>query len=221
MEPFVIGQFTCTKELGSGATGKVYLGQHLDGTQVAVKVLNSQHPKYESLRDSLHTEINTLKRLNHENIVKLIQARFDVQWIQNGQAQFGDYIVTELMPNGELYDFIDNKKGRLEEKFAKIAFKQILASIAYLHRQGIVSRDIKLENLLVSSDYKIKLADLGFAGRLEGIEGNNLLESRVGSPGYMAPEMVELNTIGYNGQAVDTFALGVVLFLMVTQATPF
>ena len=82
----------------------------------------------------MHTEINTLKRLNHDNIVKLIQARFDVEWIQNGQAQLGDYIVTELMPNGELYDFIDNKKGRLEEKFAKIAFKQILASIAYLHR---------------------------------------------------------------------------------------
>ena len=73
----------------------------------------------------------------------------------------------------------------------------------------------------MSSDFKIKLADLGFAGKLEGIEGSNLLESRVGSPGYMAPEMVELNTIGYNGQAVDTFALGVVLFLMVTQATPF
>ena len=124
----------------------------------------------------MQTEINTLKRLNYENIVKLIQAQFNVEWIQNGHVQSGDYIVTELMPNGELYDFIDNEKGRMEEKFAKIAFKQILASIAYLHRKGMVSRDIKLENLLVSSDFKIKLADLGFAAKLEGNDGNNLLE---------------------------------------------
>ena len=124
----------------------------------------------------MQTEIDTLKRLNHENIVKLIQAQFNVEWIQNGHVQSGDYIVTELMPNGELYDFIDNVKGRMEEKFAKVAFKQILASIAYLHRKGMVSRDIKLENLLVSSDFKIKLADLGFAGNLEGINGDNLLE---------------------------------------------
>ena len=79
-------------------------------------------------------EVNALLKLKHQYIVKLIEAIFSIEWIQNGKLQYGDCIVTELMPNGELYDFVDNEKGRIEEKFAKVAFKQIIASIAYLHR---------------------------------------------------------------------------------------
>ena len=94
----------------------------------------------------------------------------------------------------------------------------MVAGLTYMHHQGIVNRDIKLENMLVADDFTIKIADFGFAKPMEG-RGDGQIATYLGTPGYMAPEIIEGRL--YSGQAVDIFALGIVLFSMVTVSSPF
>lgn len=75
----------------------------------------------------------------------------------------GDYIATEVVPNGELFDYVDNPMGAISEPVAKQLFLQMLAALTYLHRGGLVNRDLKLENMLVGDDFNIRMADFGFA----------------------------------------------------------
>lgn len=94
----------------------------------------------------------------------------------------------------------------------------MLAGMTYMHHRGFANRDIKLENMLIGEDFSIKIADFGFAKPMQG-RGDGKTESFLGTPGYMAPEIIEDQA--YSGQAVDVYALGIVLFAMVTGAQPF
>jgi len=116
-----------------------------------------------------------------------------------------------VVPNGELFDYVDNPMGGISEAVAKQVFLQMLA--------GLVNRDLKLENMLVGADFNIRIADFGFAQALEGRNQDGQITTFLGTPGYMAPELMEDRA--YSGTAVDTYALGVVLFAMVTKSTPF
>ena len=122
---FIIDGITCTRELGTGATGSVYLGQDPNGTMVAVKILEKDeyNPRYAKLHANMIKEIDALRALNHPNIIKLISAGLDVNWSQGGVNKTGDYLASELVPNGELFDFISCSKGRMDEPIAKNAFK--------------------------------------------------------------------------------------------------
>ena len=123
------------------------------------------------------------------------------------------------MINGELFDLIDSDRGRITERLAKPILKQIVSALAFMHQNGIANRDIKLENVIVDQNFDLKMADFGFAKILEGPDKSGVLNTRLGTPGYMAPEI--LDRIGYSGEKTDTFALGVILFSMVTLTTPF
>ena len=136
-------------------------------------------------------EKDVLEQLDHRNIMKIIEAKLDAQWVdENGQDQSGDYIASEVVMNGELFDFIDNRHGRFSEPVAKHLFLQMLAGMTYMHHRGFANRDIKLENMLIGDDFKIKLAAFGFAKPMEG-QGDGKLETFLGTPGYMAPEILE------------------------------
>ena len=123
------------------------------------------------------------------------------------------------MPNGELFDYVDNPMGPISEPVAKQLFLQMLAALTFLHQGGLVNRDLKLENMLVGDDFNIRMADFGFAQALEGRHADGENHTFLGTPGYMAPEIMEGRP--YRGAAVDTYALGVVLFALVTASTPF
>ena len=88
-----------------------------------------------------------------------------------------------------------------------------------MHQSGFANRDIKLENVIVDHNFDIKMADFGFAKVLEGVDKSGVLNTRLGTPGYMAPEILDRR--GYSGDKTDIFALGVILFSMVTLTTPF
>ena len=88
-----------------------------------------------------------------------------------------------------------------------------------MHDQGICNRDFKLENMLVGDDLAIRVADFGFAAPVEGEARDGARTTRLGTPGYMAPELLEGRA--YGGAAVDLYALGVILFAMVTVSMPF
>ena len=131
------------------------------------------------------------------------------------------------MNGGELFSFV-SVSGALPEPICRHYFHKILAALMYLHGKGIAHRDLKLDNILVDADtYDIKIADFGFAMPVWGRDGSGMLQTKRGTPEYMAPEIWEQSNYpygkapGYNGQAVDLFALGVILFNLMTGFLPF
>ena len=121
----------------------------------------------------------------------------------------------ELCPGGDLLNYV-RKRRKLTEKPAKYIFKQIMQGIAYMHQQGIVHRDIKLDNILLDGHGNIKIADFGVSRRV--IEGELLFE-QCGTPAYIAPEIVQ--EIGYKGFPVDIWSAGVCLYAIMYGSVPF
>lgn len=115
------------------------------------------------------------------------------------------------MKNGTLFDILEN--GALEAKYTRFLFKQALSAIEYLHKLGYSHRDIKLDNILVGSDYDLKLADFGLASK------SKKSSTVKGTLYYMAPEVVAEKE--YNTNDSDLYALAVVLFSMLTHSMPF
>jgi serine/threonine protein kinase len=93
-----------------------------------------------------------------------------------------------------------------------------MEGLRHMHSQNICHRDIKLENLLLNSDFMLKIADFGFACLIEGDNKSGVLTTRLGTEGYMAPEIYLMK---YSGVKVDVFAAGVVLFIMLSGHPPF
>lgn len=137
---------------------------------MALKVLEQgNNPNYTALHKNMMKEIEALNAVgDHPYIMKIVNHGFDKHWTHNGEDKSGDYIATEVVPNGELFDFVDNPMGAISEPVAKQIFLQMLAGLNYLHKSGRVNRDLKLENMLVGEDFNIRMADFGFATVLEG-----------------------------------------------------
>jgi len=95
----------------------------------------------------------------------------------------------------------------------------MITGLEYLHGQGFAHRDMKPENLLFDEEFNLKIADFGFATALAGKDGSGLLRTILGTESYMAPEIN--NKSPYSGTAVDVFAAGIILFIMITGHPPF
>jgi len=201
--------YVLEKELGSGAFSVVYLATHkTTGKKWAVKVVDK---KSTSAKQML-SEIKVMSMLEHENVVNFNEI-FDTPRAY--------YVVLEYITGGELFDRIIELQRYTEGEAIKVV-KQSLLALDHLHSKGFVHRDLKPENLLLSSkedDAVVKLADFGFA---EQCSGHNL-KSILGTPAYMAPEMVALrkNREGGYGQPVDSWAMGLIIYIMLSGIHPF
>ena len=94
-----------------------------------------------------------------------------------------------MITGGELFDYIANT-GAFDESVCKFYFKQMLQGIHYIHSKGFSHRDLKPENILLDKNFNIKIVDFGFACPLEGRDGSGINRSQIGTPGYMAPEII-------------------------------
>jgi serine/threonine protein kinase len=163
--------------LGRGASGAVYRALNLGtGRTVAVKQIKiSDLPKQE-LR-TIQLEIDLLKNLHHANIVKY-----------HGFAKSSEslYIILEYCENGSLHSICKNF-GKFPEHLVAKFMSQILQGLLYLHEQGVIHRDIKGANILMTKDGFVKLADFGVATKDKASEA-----SVVGTPYWMAPEVIEM-----------------------------
>eukprot|EP01091_Cochliopodium_minus_P019875 TRINITY_DN8497_c0_g1_i1.p1 TRINITY_DN8497_c0_g1~~TRINITY_DN8497_c0_g1_i1.p1 ORF type:complete len:316 (-),score=79.65 TRINITY_DN8497_c0_g1_i1:59-1006(-) len=196
------------EEIGRGAFSICSLGIHKEtGKKVAIKTIEKKNVGDE-YKKNLETEMTILKKVNHPNIIKL-EEMFE--------TQDNLYLVMELITGGELFDRIV-EKGCYSETEAATVVHKILDAIKYLHEQGICHRDLKPENLLLSShndDISVKIADFGLS---KIISKKVMMQTACGTPGYVAPEV--LNATGY-GPEVDLWSIGVITYILLCGFPPF
>lgn len=193
-------------ELGRGNFSTVKLGTHeLTKERVAVKILDKSKltPKAKKM---LAKEISSMETVHHKNIIRL----FEVV-----ETYTKVHLVMEFVSGGELYQRLTTD-GRMKEPEAKQAFAQILSAVKHIHERHIIHRDIKAENVFCGPRGVVKLGDFGFSTK---VSGNEELRTFCGSPPYAAPELFKDES--YSGPPVDIWALGVLLFFMLTGQMPF
>jgi len=159
--------------------------------------------------DNVKREIEVMKKLNHKNIICLE----DVFEEEGSTGKI--YMVLEYVGGGELFEHIIGR-GNYSENDAAFAVRQIIEAVAYLHSKGIAHRDLKPENLLCTGPNNeiIKVADFGLSKEYS----NQSLETIVGTPDYVAPEV--LRGKGYTN-AVDIWSIGVITYVLLCGSPPF
>jgi len=194
--------------LGSGTYGEVKDATIIEtGYPVAIKIIRKETVK--DHEDLVKTEMDVVQRLNHPNIVKLLD------WFESKDKY---YMVFDKASGGELFDRIISQ-GKFTEKDGRFHIKTVLSAIAYCHEQGIVHRDLKPENLLFkdeSPESPLMLADFGICKSVTSDE--QVMTTLCGSFGYTAPEV--LLRKGY-GKGVDLWSLGVITYTMLCGYTPY
>lgn len=255
------GDFILGNTIGEGEFGKVKLGWKQDSNaqvrcifktqprttlinlqlQVAIKLIKREAVGSNPFRlAKIRREVSILRGLNHPNIVRLFEMVETDRYIG---------IVLEYASGGELFDYILNHRY-LKDNSARRLFSQLISGVGYLHKRGIVHRDLKLENLLLDRNRNIIITDFGFANTFDpheeltedeelhlqdkdqvkrmgldkvkanGTRRGDLMQTSCGSPCYAAPELVVSDSL-YTGRKVDVWSCGVILYAMLAGYLPF
>ena len=206
---------TTIATITTGGTAVVYSGVDLTTSKpVALKVMSAKHKKESNLK-AVKREIEYAMSVRCEYVVQLLDFVSDEQHV---------VIVWELIEGSDLLDLLNEKGGRLNERDAAFYFSQLHQAISFIHSNGLVHRDLKPENCMVeASTNKIKLIDFGLSKH-----DQSAVTLGVGTPDYMSPELLGMDAGDdfvalkqrregkYDAKACDVWALGVLLYLLVT-----
>ena len=215
-----LGKYFVTKKLGAGFSATIRLAHTEDGTSYALKIFDrSKAENDDKFLQLVDEEVGATLELKHKNIVKYFEFEKDAEYVKSdGSKKKVAYIAQEPIMGGELFAHIYHT-GIFEEAQCRYFFKQILSGIGFMHRAGFSHRDLKPENIVLDHNFDCKVVDFGFAAPLEGRDGSGFQRTFRGTLAYMAPEI--LNREAYQGDSVDLFALGCILFVMRSGAMPF
>ncbi|KAI8593281.1 kinase-like domain-containing protein, partial [Geranomyces variabilis] len=206
----VLGDYQVGKTIGQGAFSKVKIGIHKETNQkVAIKIIDKRQvaAKAEKAK-KLQLEVQLLMRLDHPNVIRLYQVM---------ETEEECFVVMEYAQGGELIEHIA-ARGHLPEKEARRYFRQIISAMDHCHLANVVHRDLKLENLLLNGERDILISDFGL-GRTYRSDAEELMKTFCGTPNYAAVELI--SGIPYVGVKSDIWAMGVVLYVMMTGRPPF
>ncbi|MDP2437757.1 MAG: protein kinase [archaeon] len=204
------------KQLGAGASGNVSQVRHVHtGAQAAMKVVSipveaegcsREDPKLQN--KTIQREAEIMKRLDHPNIVQLQECfESEGKW----------HLVMELVTGGELLDrLVSSPDSRIPEPQARSWFRQIVSAVHYCHANGVVHRDLKLENILIDAAGQARITDFGLANFFASSDA--FLKTLCGSARYAPPEILAGGM--YRGPPLDVWALGIILFVMLAGEFP-
>ena len=205
-QPRVVGIYQVGEIIGRGACGKVYkglntkTGEHVAIKQVALRNIKEEH------KSAILMEINLLKKLDHPNIVKYIDSVY---------TDFYLNIILEYIECGSLANSL-KKFGRFNEPVVTIYIKHVLEGLKFLHTQGVIHRDIKGANILITKTGLVKVADFGVATKLSETEKSH---SFAGTPYWMAPEVIGMS--GNVTTACDIWSLACTVIELITGKPPY
>ena len=206
---FNLGPYVITGWIGQGGMGQVFKGEHMVlGRVSAIKVLPLDKTTDYAI-SNFHRESKLQARMDHPNLVRAYDAGHD------GKVHF---LVTEYVPGHDLRRLIRNQ-GKLTVAEAAGVVMQIAQGLYYAHQQGLIHRDIKPGNILVTEDGTAKLSDLGLSGFVDNEIEDPRAGKIVGTADYLAPELIrnprEVSTV------TDIYSLGCTLYYSITGKVPF
>ncbi|HSQ79362.1 MAG TPA: serine/threonine-protein kinase [Candidatus Bathyarchaeia archaeon] len=201
-------RFEIIEEIGQGGMGTVYKAYDSKIREVvALKLLRAEIASDPEIIERFRNELKLARQVSHRHVCRM----YDL-----GEEWLSIYISMEYVPGEDLKSFI-RRSGHLNEAKAVGLAKQIAEGLAEAHRLGVVHRDLKPQNIMIDRDGNAKIMDFGIARSLHtrGVTGTGVI---IGTPEYMAPEQAEGKDID---RRVDIYALGAILFEMVTGRVPF
>ncbi|PHH82301.1 hypothetical protein CDD82_6409 [Ophiocordyceps australis] len=203
--------------IGKGTYGRVYLGMNattgeflaVKEVEVNPKAAGGDKAKMRELVAALDQEIDTMQHLDHDNIV---------QYLGCERKEASISIFLEYISGGSIGSCL-RKHGKFEESIVSSLTRQTLSGLAYLHREGILHRDLKADNILLDLDGTCKISDFGISKKTDNIYGNDKTNSMQGSVFWMAPEVILSQKEGYSAK-VDIWSLGCVVLEMIAGRRP-
>ena len=197
-------KYIIRSKLGEGAYSMVYKVQNIEtNEEYAVKMIN----RYCKNEIKINSKFSNIKSPFIIKFIEFSQGSFKL----SEHEDFKPYLLLELSDKGELNDYINCGRNGFKEKHCKIIFYEILKGIQVMHNANICHRDIKAQNILLSSEkYNIKICDFGFSS-----DSTEMQNGMFGTKEYMAPEIIMGKE--YNGIKADIFSLGVLLFYLRTS----
>ncbi|KAJ8950860.1 hypothetical protein NQ318_011156 [Aromia moschata] len=205
-------------KLGEGSYACVYLAELTGASDekdkanktLACKILDISKAPKDFVKKFLPRELDILAKVNHPYIIH-IHSIF--------QRKTKYFIFMRNAENGDLLEYV-LKKGPISEAQSRVWFRQMGLALQYLHDMEIAHRDLKCENVLISSNYNIKIADFGFSRIVIDNSGRKVTSTTYcGSLSYAAPEV--LRGMPYHPKIADMWSLGVILYIMINKAMPF
>jgi len=206
---FELGPYIVTDSLGQGGMGQVFKGVHrVMGRECAIKVLPLHKATPDAIANFLR-EIRTQAQLDHPNLVRAFDAGCD------GKI---NYLIVEYVPGVDMRRLV-RRQGPLTQQQAASVIMQAARGLDYAHKRGLVHRDVKPGNILVTSQGIAKVSDLGLAGFLYDAENDPRAGKIVGTADYLAPE--QIRSPSEISHLIDIYSLGCTLYYGVCGKVPF
>ena len=203
-----IGPYRIVGRLGKGGMGTVYQAVHVETDEpAAVKLLSANLAEEEGFRDRFEAEIETLRKLNHPNIVRLFGF---------GEQDRQLFYAMELIAGSSLEEELGKGRRFDWREVVRIAV-EICKALRHAHDRGIIHRDIKPGNLLLAADGQVKIADFGIA-RFFGNSKLTVAGSIIGTAEYMAPEQAAGKPVEPRS---DLYSLGAVMYVLLARRPMF
>lgn len=203
-----IEDYEIFEHLGKGGFAHVYRARcRKTGLFVAIKMIDKALMASAGMIGRVRQEVTIHSRLKHPAILELHSFFEDAHYV---------YLVLELAHNGELAKHFKLGTRGLAEKAAADIFRQVLSGVLYLHAHNIIHRDLSLNNLLLTKDLNVKIADFGLATQLNGPDEKHV--TMCGTPNYISPEVASREV---HGLPADVWGLGCMLYTLLVGRPPF
>lgn len=205
-------RYTIDKVLSMGQERAVYRGRDHKTNQIVAMKIMDKAVMNDPISQSLAKEIRIMRSIQHQHILRL-KALVNDTMLGNKNVSI---MIYEFAEGGELFEYLFHT-NYFEERLARTYFFQLINALRHCHDKKICHRNIKPENILLDSDFKLKLSDFNMAAILD--DENEFLYEQSGSRAYVAPEVMAGH--GYQGCKADVWSAGVVLFIMLCGTLPF